>query len=375
MVSNRTDESLETRLIKLTRDLILIPSDVSRPLEIDRAFEFFKYQMDDLPEIEIKMFEKNGCPSMMASPKGISQPEVMFIGHLDVIHHSEDSVYRSKVENGKIIGPGAGDMKGALAIMLEVFAAMHRRYPGISLGILITSDEERGGKNGVEYLFGEEGLRCKVALIPDGGAPDKIIQREKGLIHVTLRGRGNSAHAARPWQGNNPIPLMMQRLLNLQALFDKFKQDGEHWYPTCALTSIRTQNDTINKIPDDVEATLDIRFTSPHSVSSILSEVRKTLGNEIESRVLVSSEPSEFDPDPIFTSALEKHVGKKPELCGEDGGSDGRLIAPYGISVVLCRPLVGRLHSSEEWIDIESMVTFYRVYESYILQKFETGPP
>ena len=51
------------------------------------------------------------------------------------------------------------------------------------------------------------------------------------------------------------------------------------------------------------------------------------------------------------------------------GGSDARFIAASGIPAIISCPLVGNLHAVDEWIDIESMGTYYHIYEQYIAEK------
>ena len=58
----------------------------------------------------------------------------------------------------------------------------------------------------------------------------------------------------------------------------------------------------------------------------------------------------------------------------DSGGSDARFFTPHGIPVLMSRPLVGRLHADDEWIDIESMVQFYRICETYLEQRFGLEP-
>ncbi|MEK6766676.1 MAG: M20 family peptidase, partial [Planctomycetota bacterium] len=62
-------------------------------------------------------------------------------------------------------------------------------------------------------------------------------------------------------------------------------------------------------------------------------------------------------------------TGKPTNLEKEDGGSDARFIGRLNIPVIVSRPVVGELHSIDEWIDIESMETFYRIYELYLKRK------
>ena len=36
----------------------------------------------------------------------------------------------------------------------------------------------------------------------------------------------------------------------------------DHWFPTCALTVLETDNETVNRIPSEAEAVLDVRFSA-----------------------------------------------------------------------------------------------------------------
>jgi succinyl-diaminopimelate desuccinylase len=65
----------------------------------------------------------------------------------------------------------------------------------------------------------------------------------------------------------------------------------------------------------------------------------------------------------------EELTGKPVNLIREHGGSDARFIAKYGIPVIMTRPLVGNLHTYDEWIDIPTMEILYRIYETYLLRK------
>ena len=127
-----TDETKET-LIALTRDMVLIPSSAERPAERERCFAFVHHHVDRVAGVNTREIRKDGVPALLALPTGVDRPDVLMCGHLDVIHHPEVEVYNSCVEEGRIIGPGAGDMKAALAVMLEVFHQFHDRRPGVPL--------------------------------------------------------------------------------------------------------------------------------------------------------------------------------------------------------------------------------------------------
>ncbi|MGH7826412.1 MAG: M20 family metallopeptidase [Candidatus Binatia bacterium] len=372
--TSRTSEALRKRLIELTRNLILIPSARDRPDEIERCMEFVINHLE-LPEaFTVKRFREGGNPSTVFLPHNINRPEVMFFAHLDVVVRPQGTEYRSSVSDGRIYGPGSGDMKGELAILLEVFRDFHKRYPGISLGLAVTSDEESGGDFGTRFLLERAGVRCGVAIIPDSGSLNEIAVEEKGILHLRLLARGSSGHASRPWLADNPLERMIMTLSKIQNYFNSLQIGETHWHPTCAITVLNTENRVSNRIPSFVEAVCDIRFPPPYTSDQIVAAVMQFAGDQMESHVVVCAEPTRVLPDPLFLAATEEVTGKPVALIREHGGSDARFICRYGIPVIMSRPFVGNLHAENEWIDIASMETLYRIYQRYMKRKLLAPP-
>lgn len=364
------------RLTSLTRDLILIPSTDRHPEERQRAFQFFLNHLQSVEGVRLQREYCDGYESLLALPEGHAQPEVLLCGHLDVVEHPSHDYYTSTVREGRIYGPGAGDMKGALAILLELFLTLHREHPGVPLGLVITSDEEIGGHHGLRYLVEDCGLRCQLAIIPDGGSLAELTIAEKGILHRRVHCRGDAAHAARPWLVDNALHLLMERLQNLVAHFATLQPETnpgrDHWYPTCSVTQIHTPNTSINRIPGRVEASLDIRFPPPHTIASMEALVDELLGHGdgLEVETLIGAEPTELDPDPEFIAITEAVTGQAMKRVKASGGSDARFLCAHGIPVLLSRPLVGNLHADDEWIDIESMDTYFTICDRYLRQRF-----
>jgi len=370
IVTDSTHEDIKERLVALARDLILIPSIPSRPEDRQRCYEFIRNHLESLEHIKVREFTDNGIPSLIAAPDGCHNPEVLMCGHLDVITHPDISVYRSEIKDGRIYGPGAGDMKGALAILLEVFRIIHSRSKDISLGIAVTADEETGGESGIGYLYDKQAVRCKSAMIPDGGSLNQITVEEKGILHLQVKCKGHTAHAARPWLGDNPIEKLMDQLTELRKYFNEMKITAGHWFPTCAITIMDTENKTVNRIASEASAVLDVRFPPPYTMEKMLEKIKEILSDDIEVEKIIGAEPTHLFPDALYQRVTEEVTGQSVELIKDDGGSDARFLAKDNIPVMISRPLVGNLHAQDEWIDIESMVKFYQIYERYLTQKF-----
>ncbi|MBL4886116.1 MAG: M20 family metallopeptidase [Planctomycetaceae bacterium] len=371
------NEDLKSRLIALTRDLTMIPSTESRPQERKRCFELLHHHIDQLPSIQIDYYDCNEHRSMVVRPQGVEAPEILLCGHLDVIEHSQPNCYHSKIEQGRIYGPGSGDMKGQIAILIELLRTLHTQQPGISLGLALTSDEERGGADGIRYLCEDVGLRCGTAIIPDGGSLNDVTTEEKGVIHVRVSHLGHESHGARPWLGKNALEMLIERLMLLKKHFYQWwptqpvEEQINHWFSTCCITMCNTENTTPNRIPDQASAILDIRFIPPHSVNSMLAEITTILGPDCIVNPLMTAEPTNLEPDPLFCEVTTNITNQPVKLVKASGGSDGRFFRQYGIPVNLSRPLVGNLHAIDEWIDINSMITYYEICEAYIKQKLE----
>jgi len=362
------------RLIQLTRDLVLIESTDDLPAERQRCFQLIRNHLEVVPGLVLETREQNGYESLLALPAGVERPRVLFCGHLDVVKHMDPGAYRSEIRDGRIYGPGAGDMKGQLAIMMELIRILKREIPKLPVGLAITSDEERGGENGVRFLVEDEGLRCDFAVIPDGGSIADITVEEKGILHLRLTAEGVPAHAARPWNGVNAVERLIASLERIRIRFASRWPDhvdpadtDTHWFPTCSATIVETGNDSPNRIPGEASAVLDVRFTPPMDSKNVVEEIREELAEGTTAEVIVAAEPTHLDPDPEFLAITRAVTGLETRLVRASGGSDGRFFCAAGIPVLLSRPRVGNLHGRDEWIEIESMVQYFEICRRYAL--------
>ena len=366
---NDHPSELRERLIALTRDLVLIPGTEERPEDLRRAMEWLGNHLEGITGLRVTHHESHGVPSLVAMPADCAKPDVLMCGHIDVVHHADPAVYRSTVSEGRIVGPGSGDMKGNVAILLELLRAVRERVPGAPLALAVTGDEERGGEHGTRALFDEFGLECSLAIVPDGGSIDEIVVEEKGILHVELRSTGVSCHSARPWLGRNALEQIVRSVDALRLAFPP-GDDAGHWYGTCSLTRLDAPNRSFNRVPAHARATLDIRFPAPATVEEMMERVRGSVAEGVDVELVVGAEPSVLSPDPAFLRVCGETLGRPLVSLREHGGSDARFIANRGIPVLMTRPECGRLHAPDEWIEIDSMLVFYQIYERYLLERF-----
>ena len=386
-VEGGAEGALRDRLVALTRDLILVPSSAAHPAEIERGLDLVRIQLDTVAGLRLEEHRCAGVPSLVARPAAVTRPDILLLAHVDVVDHGSLGLYRSRLQDGRIYGPGAGDMKGALAVLVTLFTELHHRRPGLPLGLAVTADEERGGRNGAGHLAAQ-GLACGVALLPDGGSIDAVVAAEKGILHLDAEWRGVTTHAAYPWQGSNPVAAMLDDLTRLRERFAALEAAarpgsgaratdtgategtgngaGEHWHPTAAVTTLESESRTLNRIPAFARAGIDVRFTLPWTVAAMLNEVRSCLRASARVSLIVGDEPTEMRPNPEFMAIGERVLGRPLEVVRTAGTSDARFLSQRGIPVIISRPLVGNIHRPDEWIDVASMLQYYRMLEAFI---------
>jgi len=192
----------EKHILELLKDLIIIPSTASNPDGLLHAVRLIQNHIENIDGVRIEAHESRDRPSFVARPDHDGPLRILLVGHVDVVE-SDPEGFQPRMEGGRLYGRGAGDMKGQVALMTELFCELLGRYPGLPIGLMITADEESGGRHGVGYLINEIGYRADVAIIPDSGSLNEIVTMEKGILAGRLTCRGTAGHSARPWESDN----------------------------------------------------------------------------------------------------------------------------------------------------------------------------
>jgi succinyl-diaminopimelate desuccinylase len=137
---------------------------------------------------------------------GSGKPVVLLAGHLDTVPLQEGD-FPARRQGGRIYGRGASDMKGALAVMIELWRRLDRASLPVEL-VQIYYDREEGpiADNGLAPLLSRRPDLRKASLALCLEPTDLSLQLGCcGSMHATFAFQGRSAHSARPWQGENAI--------------------------------------------------------------------------------------------------------------------------------------------------------------------------
>lgn len=354
--------------LPLTKKLIKLQSYPGNDKALEKCLDLV---LAELQDFTIERFENNGVRSALvyAGPKRPKQFKVIFNAHLDVIP-GKDFQYIPQVEGDRLLGVGALDMKANVVCMLTVFKELAKTlsYP---IALQLTTDEEVGGFHGTKYQI-EQGVRTEFAIAGET-TQFNIVHKTKGILWAKVAAQGVAAHSAYPWDGKNAVWEIHEFLSKIKKRFPLPKK--KEWVTTVNVSSISSSNKAFNKVPDDCEVCLDIRFV-PEDEKTILETIKAMLPEGLRIEVL-ANEPSQFVKEhDSFVQALkastEEVLGKSTQLCGAQGSSDVRHYKAVGGHGVEFGPIGDGIGSDNEWISIESLDNYMQILKSFLLSLDES---
>ena len=204
-----------------------------------------------------------------------ARPAVLLLGHLDTVP-LQPGDFPARREGGRVFGRGASDMKGALAVMIELARRVDLERLPVEL-VLVFYDREEGpyDGNGLGPLLEARPDLTRAALGLCLEPTDLALQIGCcGAMHATLSFEGRSAHSARPWQGENAVHKAGALLSHLHALAPREVRFGELAFRE-VMTVTRIDGFTgRNVVPARCDLNLNYRFAPGRSLDEAEADVR-----------------------------------------------------------------------------------------------------
>lgn len=360
-----THSAIHREVLDLTKKLIQIPSTHSRQEEIHRCADLIEQWLSD-HSIYFKRLDINNVPSLLILPEPGKTP-VLLMSHFDVVEVEDLSLFTPVEKDGRLYGRGAIDDKYAVAVTLVLFKEHLKNIKkdggsqkDMKFGLLITGDEEVGGKYGAGKA--SESIETEFFIAIDGGSPEKIVCKEKGVIQLALSTTGKAAHGARPWLGESAFDILTEDYRIIQKALHSDAAD--HWHATAVLSNCKVGNGSTNSVPDKASAILDIRFTEHDDPDAIVEVIRSSIRSEV---VVNAKEPVFISKPSPYIDLLTRHTNGA-KLGFEHGASDARYLSRRGIPGVIYGA-EGEMsqHTEEEHIILSSLYNFYDQMDSYLL--------
>lgn len=201
-------------------------------------------------------------------------PLVLLVGHYDTVPAQQN--VPGRIEGGAVHGCGASDMKGGVAVALEVVRELATEPPGpMDVGLLLFGKEELPAQfSPLPDLFERSALATDADLAILLEPTDLTIQAGcLGNMNARVTFSGVSGHSARPWTAENAIEGAIAGLASIAA-HDRREAvvGGLSFYEVLTITRLEA-GIADNVVPDRAVATLNFRYApdrSPESAAAYL---------------------------------------------------------------------------------------------------------
>jgi succinyl-diaminopimelate desuccinylase len=229
----------------------------------------------DLPRVH-----DDGESLLYAKRRG--KPLVLLAGHTDTVP-AQDNL-PGRIESGAVHGLGSTDMKGGLAVMIELARWAAQGDLAYDLGLLFFPREEVGpDQNPLPALFEATPVVDEAALVICLEPTDNTLQLGcLGNLVAKVVFEGRAAHSARPWLGINAVELAFEGLRGIVGLEPvDVEVEGLVFREVLSITQIHGGIAT-NVIPARCDVTLNFRYAPTRTMPEAEARVRELVGRELE---------------------------------------------------------------------------------------------
>jgi succinyl-diaminopimelate desuccinylase len=318
-------------------------------------------------DIEATRETVRGLPVVKAEVGPAGAPTVVLEGHIDVVPaHAEQ--FEPRLEGDRLYGRGAYDMKGAIAAMMVVTAALRDQdRVRVRLGIVGDEESEEGEDRGCDRLV-DSGFVGDFAIT--GEPTDMHIGVEaKGVLALRLEVGGTAAHGATPWLGDNAVLKAIDVFRSIESL--PFARQSSELFDRPSINLGRIWGgDALNKVPDRCVIDVDIRYLPGQDPDALLEAVRALPG--VTAEPLLVRPPATVDRESPFVRGLGEasatHHGSETMSVGRDGASDAVSFLRVGVPAVEFGPVGAGHHGPAEWVSVSSLEAYRQALEAFLTQ-------
>lgn len=336
-----------------TLDLVNIPSESGNEMLL------YSYITSAVP---LEQAYSDGESVIFARRQG--KPLVLLAGHTDTVPAQGN--LPGRIEDGWVMGLGASDMKGGLAVMVELARWAANTDLAYDLALLFFPREELGPEaNPLPAVFEHTGLVDEAQLVICLEPTDNTLQLGcLGNLNARVVFEGKSAHSARPWLGVNAIAVALEGLRPvLESEPREVDVDGLVFREVMSVTQLHAGIAT-NVIPAGAEATINYRYAPDRTPESAVARIHELYP---DAEIVSHSGPAHVALHSPLVDRL-RAVGDFP-VEPKQAWTNVADFAARGLDAVNLGPGATRYaHAVDERVEIAALE---RTYEA--LQRFLTG--
>jgi succinyl-diaminopimelate desuccinylase len=292
-------------------------------------------------------------------------PLVVLVGHYDTVPAQGN--IPARVVDGRIEGLGAADMKGGVAVALELVRDVARDGASVDVALLLFGKEELPAQySTLPELFEQSQLvheaDLAIVLEPTGGA---IQAGCVGNINARVTFQGVSGHSARPWLAENAIHKALVALEPVAALERReVVISGLPFYEVVSVTRIEA-GIADNVVPDRAVALLNFRYTPDRTSEEAEAYLRSLVPTAAEIELSGDSPPAKVVADAPLVQALRMAGSLTMEP--KQAWTNVADFTSRGIDAINFGPGEPRFaHRRDEQVEIDALVGCYETLHRFV---------
>jgi succinyl-diaminopimelate desuccinylase len=338
----------------------------------ERALELVNIPSESRNEAELTAYVQGVVPLETAFSDGQSllyakrtgKPLVLLAGHTDTVP-SQDNL-PGAIEDGWVTGLGASDMKGGLAVMIELARWAAEAELANDLAVLFFPREELGpSENPLPAVFEQVPMVDEAGLVICLEPTDNTLQLGcLGNLTARVVFDGRSAHSARPWLGENAIRLAFDGLR--QALEWEPRDveiEGLVFREVLSVTELHA-GVAANVIPGRAVAIVNFRYAPDRSAEDAAARIHALFGHQVE---ILANSPAAHVPrlDRPLVAALRS--SGELEVQPKQAWTNVADFAGRGLDAVNFGPGATRYaHAADERVEIAELERCYDTLRRFL---------
>ena len=294
-----------------------------------------------------------------------SAKNIMLNAHLDTVGiASMEEPFGARIQQGRLYGRGAYDMKSGLGMCMQVCAEAQSLNLAGDVILAAVVDEEYASIGIQQLLKTYQADACIVAEPTDLA----IGIAHKGFAWYRITTQGRAAHGSRADLGIDAIVHMAQVVQELDALSLGLRSKRHPLLGEASMHMSTIQGgQELSSYPDSCVLELERRTLPAEDPETILAEIQGVLDAlaradsnfHAQVEMTLARDPFESSTEERIFQQLHRQasleLGEELEVKGLPFWIDAAFIAKAGIPTVVFGPAGEGAHASQEWCDLDSL--------------------
>jgi acetylornithine deacetylase len=310
-------------------------------------------------------------------------------GHVDVVGPGtapwRHGPWSGVIEDGRLYGRGAVDMKGAVVAALHALAAVRAVAEAAPEVVLqCVASEEDGGLGTFAEL--QRDAAFDAALIPEPAGFD-VVCAQAGALTFRCVVPGRAAHAAHRLAGCSAIDRYVRVHAALHALERQINADVAHplmrelALPYPLVVGRVAGGEWSSQVPDRVEAEGRVGVPMGTEATAVRAALEAAVASALDDgeapaevhwtggAFLPAETPADHPWVSLVAEAVADERGRPARAVGVPWGADMRLFAARGIAAAMVGTTgIERAHAVDEWVSVDELAALARVLVRVILR-------